>query len=74
MKEIMKVVAVYGERYSERSESFSQMDEYSDTTHPVLKPVLKIESHERDMRWLHDSKAVIAEVSGSKHWYRVRNS
>ena len=60
VKEIMKVVALYGEAHSERSGSLQSLYNYDDTGDLALKKI-----YERDMRWLRDSRAVIAEISGA---------
>jgi hypothetical protein len=60
MKLILTIVAMYGEPYSERSESFSSLYDFGTEKLPPKDTV-----YERDMRWLHRSRAVIAEISGA---------
>jgi hypothetical protein len=56
---IPEIVREYGEPRTERSETFNPLDQYLDDAVAMEKKV-----YERDMQWLRQSRAVIAEISG----------
>lgn len=58
---IVKIVRRYGEPYTERSETYRTLDHFAETG---FKDDGK-RIYERDVRWLRESDAVIAEVSGA---------
>jgi len=57
---IREVVGRYGEPYTERSEWYAPLDPFIEEGVPVKEKKV----FERDMMWLRQSRAVIAEVSG----------
>ena len=61
MQLIVKVVARYGEPYTERSESYLPLERYAKSSQPPPKKKI----YERDIHWLRQSRAMIAEVSGA---------
>src|SRR5260370_25848852 len=62
MDVIVKVVRRYGEPYTERSETYNPLEQFGDET---SKGAREKKEYERDIHWLRQSRAVIAEVSGA---------
>ena len=62
MSMIVKIVEKYGEPYTERSDTYGLLENFAKDQERVAK---EKQVYQRDIRWLRESKAVIAEVSGA---------